>query len=227
VLLGRHFIFSEPEKEEGELMAFFSSTWNGVTPVTANNLYRSSFTVMALVLFGALMSGCATWTMEEQGYPFFDATYDEEIDLRGNINRSWAELNAIAEIINANKNWGLEEVEAEILRRSLDFRQKGSYPEPIPEMIVSYNGVGRVEAYVWRFARIPQRSVSLPTSTWRSAEKVGYTLQVEMVDGSSTNIKASIIPLSDKNYEFSTRHFVSGTAATGASLYLLAGPAGP
>ena len=94
-------------------------------------------------------------------------------------------------------------------------------------MNVSYNGREKAEAYVWRFARIPQKSLALPTTSWRSVERVGYTLQVEMLGGKVHNVKATVVPLSDKDFEFSTKHFITGTAAAGASLYLMSGPAGP
>ncbi|MGH7830858.1 MAG: hypothetical protein ACREP8_11840 [Candidatus Binatia bacterium] len=180
-----------------------------------------------LLIFSApLMSGCATWNWSEQGYPFFNVSHDTEKSLRENINKSWAELNAIASTIAANKSWALKDIEEEIFRRSLDVREKGSYPEPIPEMVVSYNGETKTEAYVWRFARMPQHSLALPTSSWRRVERVGYTLQVDILQGKIHNVKASITTLSDKDFEFSSKHFVSGSVAAGSTLYLIGGPSG-
>jgi len=190
------------------------------------HMFGRSYYCTFLLAFTMVVSGCATWNWSEQGYPFFNVSYDTEKSLRENINKSWAELNGIALTIAGNKNWGLKEIEEEIFRRSLDVREKGSYPEPIPEMIVSYNGKEKTEAYVWRFARIPQRTVALPTASWRTVERVGYTLQVDILDGKIHNVKASIIPLSDKDFEFSSKHFVAGSAAAGSTLYLIGGPSG-
>lgn len=195
--------------------------------MTRCHLGRCYLKIILPVLTGLFIAGCATWNWSEEGYPFFDVSQDGEKSLRENINKSWAELNTIATTIIANKNWGLKEIEEEIFRRSLDIRERGSYPEPIPEMVVSYNGVGRTEAYIWRFARIPQKSLSLPTTSWHVTERIGYTLQVEMLEGRVAHVKASIIPLADKDFEFSTKHLVTGSVAAGSTLYLIAGPAGP
>lgn len=171
--------------------------------------------LLIIALFAIGVAGCASSTKGYQGSPPFD--YNSE-DLRASLEEFTKLADALETQIGV---WGVNDVERHIITSSKVAREKGSYPDLMPERHTTATAKNKVVTKVWRFASISNKTLSLPIVSWRDVSNIGFSLSATEHNGKLVEVKTSFVPMPEHGVSYATKDAILMGAGAAAVLFLL------
>jgi hypothetical protein len=169
---------------------------------------------LALGLVCLLLTGCVGKNWGTQGIPFFPVSDDARASLE-----EFQKLEAF--LATKVGDWDLAQVEEYIRESSKIVREKGEFPDPLPERHASTNGKQTTVTRIWRFTTLERLTVSVPTIGMQRASRVGFVLQADEANGKLSRVQTSFTSLPDHERDFSTKPIIAAGLAAAGTLILL------
>ncbi|MBI2640580.1 MAG: hypothetical protein HYW91_01680 [Candidatus Sungbacteria bacterium] len=171
--------------------------------------------VSALFIVGA--AGCATVSTDQQGGLFLPYDLDKE-DFEAGLR---ALMDLETELTAKIGVWNLFDVDNHILTSSKVAREKGSYPDLLPDRHATITAQNKVVTHTFRFAVISTKTLSIPVKSWRKGTSMGLSLSATAHNNKLVEVKTGFTTLPTRSTSYSSKDAVLMLGGGVAVLFLL------